>query len=134
MKIRSNFVSNSSSSSFVMVVTEEEYKKVVAKHAPLIQAILKNIMKLEIIFGKRCMVYATSSSVYQWENLNRKKIIEDAKIIANGESIMPGLNEGDLTDRDKLDRIITDNVYEYSVVKHFKRTPKDRIWKHEMDW
>jgi len=56
MKIRNGFVSNSSSSSFVLLTTEENHQKVletyIGEDKEIIELITKNLFKKKKIFGK----------------------------------------------------------------------------------
>lgn len=131
MKVRNGFVSNSSSSSFVLIVTKEAFNEAISKESPLGQAILSHVMEKATIFGRDCMTYGDCSSDYHWDDLPKEKILEKAKEIANGG---PLLNDGkEYSDDDYLD-IINDNVNSYSVKSYFKNVPKDQKWSYSMDW
>jgi len=136
MKIRSSFVSNSSSSSFVMVVTKEAFDTVMANETPIGQAILNYVMSPSKVLGQDCMTYGDCSSDYWWDEVSYGDIIADAKARANGGPLTSESDEP--TDEDELDdylsELIRDNLGEYSVKASFKQTPKDQVWTYDMDW
>lgn len=59
MKTRSDFVTNSSSSSFVIVTTRENYLNVVEELHPAMQALAKKMFSSTTVFGKKCMEAST---------------------------------------------------------------------------
>jgi hypothetical protein len=54
MKIRTDFVTNSSSSSFIIITTKENYDKVFEKLHPYLQEIAKACFCKHSTFGKDC--------------------------------------------------------------------------------
>ena len=59
MKIRTDFVTNSSSSSFIILTTRENYYKVLEDLHPAYQALAKHMFKSTTAFGKKCMTAST---------------------------------------------------------------------------
>lgn len=136
MKIRSGFVSNSSSSSFVLVVTKEAYDKVLTNEDPITRAILGAVMGAETVLGRECMTYGYCSSEYRWENVNVDEVVEKAKEIAGDDPVTT--NDKSPTDLAELDDFLQDIVREglgqYSVSASFKNVPTNQKWSHKLDW
>ena len=61
MKIRSGFVSNSSSSSFVAVVPMKIHEKVLEKNHPYVRAVVEALGSKRTVFGIECFVTSTYS-------------------------------------------------------------------------
>lgn len=138
MKIRSGFVSNSSSSSFVLVVTKEAFDEATTGVDPIYQAMLEAVMSKDTVFGHECMVYDDCSSEYWWESMDYGSVITRAKEIARAEFVPVTTSAEAPTDADELDEFLTEiirnNMGEYGTKAFFKSTPKDQIWSHGMDW
>lgn len=60
MKIRNGFVSNSSSSSFVLAVKLEEHEKLIKNLSDFDKAVLKGLGKVKNVFGQKCFVIGDS--------------------------------------------------------------------------
>lgn len=133
MKIRQGFVSNSSSSSFVMVVAKKAYDEVVAGLDPLDQAILEFVMEQGNVLGQKCMIYGDCSSDYWWDNININDIVNRAKEIAGDKPVMSDANSDDIDD-DDLREAVRDGMGEYSVKAYFKGVPATQKWSYDMDW
>lgn len=59
MKIRTDFVTNSSSSSFVILTTRENYYEVMEDMHPAYQALAEQMFSKTLVFGQHCMVAST---------------------------------------------------------------------------
>lgn len=72
MKVRSGFVSNSSSSSFVAVIPIEIHEKVLAQHHPYVRATVETLGSKRTVFGRECFVTSTWSDqgTSIWEYLD----------------------------------------------------------------
>jgi len=58
MKIRNGFVSNSSSSSFVLVVPKELHEKVLSEiNDEYVRAVVETIAQDKVVFGKDCYLF-----------------------------------------------------------------------------
>jgi hypothetical protein len=72
MKIRLGFVSNSSSSSFVLIVDKELHDKVRETLPPIVQEVVDFAMEEKVVFGRRMMVYHDLNTMggysYVWED------------------------------------------------------------------
>mgnify|MGYP006418420745 FL=1 len=67
MKIRHNFVSNSSSSSFVVFVTEEKWQETLESECPENRDLIKEHWYSQTILGHKMMGYDTwHSPDYSW--------------------------------------------------------------------
>jgi len=62
MKIRTGFVSNSSSSSFVAVVPMKIHERVLERKHPYIRAVVEALGGKKTVFGRECFVTSTYSS------------------------------------------------------------------------
>lgn len=136
MKIRPGFVSNSSSSSFVMVIVKRAYDLAIANEDPLTKAILEAVMHEDIVLGRKCMTYGDCSSDCWWDEVDADKIIERAKEIADGRLVTACPDAP--TDPDDLDEflkdVVSDSLGQYSVMATFKNVSPDQIWSYDMDW
>ncbi len=91
MKIRSGFVSNSSSSSFMAVVEKDAFEQMKKTLSPMALAVLNEIgVNNTQAFGKDCIVYEVMHGNYSWtEWVDRNRIgIEATRIAAEqGKSL-----------------------------------------------
>lgn len=139
MKIRNGFVSNSSSSSFVLVVRKDAFDKVKMKEDPLIQAILEAVMTSEVVLGHECMIYDDCSSEYWFDNIDIDGIINRAKEIAGAGKLtnltdIPYDTEEEPEEyQEFLREIVHENVGHYSIEAVFKNVP-DKVWTHNIYW
>lgn len=61
MKTRSGFVSNSSSSSFVLIVPVEIHEKALSDVSPQVRDMVNRVTKQETVFGRECRIYHESA-------------------------------------------------------------------------
>jgi len=136
MKIRTGFVSNSSSSSFVLIVTKDEYDRVCSQEDPIVRAILEAVMKSTNVLGNECMLYDDCSSEYWFEDVDQDTIVNRAIEIANGGRITSDPDAPHDPDELKefLKEIVYDGMGEYTIRDTFKSVPGDKKWSHGMDW
>ena len=135
MKIRSGFVSNSSSSSFVLVVKKELYDTVMSGLDPLHQAIMEATMRPDNVLWHECMVYENCSSDYWFDDIDIPQVIERAKEIAKGKApIVSNKIPIDPEEREiYFNDIVSDGLFN---VEYYFRNYADavQIWSHNMDW
>lgn len=137
MKIRSGFVSNSSSSSFVMVVVKEEFDKARDKQDPMGQALIDFTMEPMCVLGQDCMVYSSFSDagVYgTFYDVDQYKIINEARRIAKTQG-RPILDDPDFLackTEEEQDDWLSDYVIDelHSVSYYFDKVPDDKKWSH----
>jgi hypothetical protein len=79
MKTRSGFVSNSSSSSFVIIAPEEAYKKVFSEMTEYERAVMDCVDKHpESFFGKSVVVITGSSGNYScWDDFDSSEFVKE---------------------------------------------------------
>lgn len=74
MRLRSGFVSNSSSSSFILLVEKEEYDRVMEEAHPYLQAVAKAVSRERKCFGKDVVQMETFStpggSCWEWIDIS----------------------------------------------------------------
>ena len=89
MKIRNGFVSNSSSSSFILVTTQKVHDDVVAKMGKVEQTIIKALVKEEVITIKKGLGGPALMVLTTWSdaggNDNFSDIIADANEVPDNE-------------------------------------------------
>lgn len=136
MKIRTGFVSNSSSSSFVLIVTKDEYDKVYSREEPIGKAILEAVMGKTKVLGNECVIYDNCSSDYWFDNIDRSKVVDRAFEIANGNPVISDPNAPSDPDelKDFLEEVVYDGMGEYDIRDYFKDVPGDKKWSHSMGW
>lgn len=139
MKIRNGFVSNSSSSSFVLVITKDEYDKIRNEKEPLDQAIMNAVMYSSKVLGTDCMVYENFSDhggCGPFNEFDCSEVVEAAKKLAKEQNKLVCSDEDfptDLTEQDDwLRDVVSDGLHE--VQYNFKNVPKDKKWSHSQDW
>jgi len=84
MKIRTGFVSNSSSSSFVAVVDKEAYEQMKSTLGPMALAVLEELgVGQTKAFGRDCVIYEVMHGNHSWTDwVDRDKIGKNATKIA----------------------------------------------------
>jgi len=136
MKVRSGFVSNSSSSSFVLLVEKEAYDLAVANEDPITKAILEAVMGKDTVLGRECMTYGDCSSDYWWDEVNVNEVVERAKEIAGDDPVTT--YDKAPTNTNELDEFLRDTVRDgmrqYSIKDIFNSVPADQKWSCDMDW
>jgi hypothetical protein len=140
VKIRTGFVSNSSSSSFVLVVKKDAFDEWRSKSDPIIQAIADTIMRKKSVLGHECMLYETCSGDYCFENVSISDIIEKAKEMAKEQGVgvatriakLNNIKEEDVDDR-WLNDVVSDGFYDmkYDFREYINN---GRAWSHSIDW
>lgn len=83
MKVRKGFVSNSSSSSFIVLITKEAYDEIIKDIDPFAQAVVEQLSGKTQFLGTECVSYNHTSGNYtDFEWLSKDKCIKRAKEIA----------------------------------------------------
>lgn len=83
MKIRSGFVSNSSSSSFLILLTKEAYDEVISGVDPLAQAVVEQLSRKTKFLGTECVAYSRMSGNHDdFDWLVEKECVKRAKELA----------------------------------------------------
>ncbi|MHA2280201.1 MAG: hypothetical protein ACXAC5_04940 [Promethearchaeota archaeon] len=138
MKIRTGFVSNSSSSSFILAIRQDAFDEWRTQADPIDQAMAEATMIKDKIFDHECRIYEYASSDYWFDNINVGEIIDRAKEIAKeqGRGIateaakVNNIKEEDIDD-DWLHDHVGECLYE---VRYYFKDYADRTWSHSMDW
>ncbi len=142
MKIRTGFVSNSSSSSFVAVALKSVYDGYIKTEDPIIQAVAEAVVGEETVLGHECVSYSTWCDrggndpwEYDWDGT---AIVARAKEIAKeqGKPVCSDKNcpAEDANDYDDyLKDIAREALYD---VGHSIGAlgNKDESWSHSEDW
>lgn len=143
MKIRVGFVSNSSSSSFILIIKKDAYNDWLLKADPLDRAIVDATMRKNKVLGIDCMVYKRASSDGDggsFENINIDKIVKKAKKLAKTQGCSLAKNlakENDMEEDEIDDDWLYDAVSEglYDVECYFiKYLKSGEAWSHEQNW
>ena len=140
MKVRIGFVSNSSSSSFVLAIKKDAFDEWRKNEDPIVQAMAEATMHRDDIFGIDCMVYEYASSEGGWfDNLCISDIVnrgneiakEQNRGVATKVAIINKTKEEDIDDS-WLHEHVSECIYE--VGDYFDEISKDKVWSHGMDW
>jgi len=136
MKIRNGFVSNSSSSSFVLVVRKNEYDKVKNACDPLYQIVMDAVMSPTNIFGNECMEFSSNSGDYQYDYIDLDEMVEKVKALAIKQGRPASSDEYFPTAQDEQDDWLRDAISDglYEVKYSFNSVPKDKQWSCSQDW
>ena len=128
MKTRTGFVSNSSSSSFVLITTKENHDKAMEKLSPYEKAVIKAIMEPDNVFGRKCMVGGEYSDNGGGGNLDYLEIEYEDEDKAEDENADENADE----DTDENDE---NNPYD-AWEKYRNEVKKDRksVFTYSMDW
>lgn len=135
MKIRQGFVSNSSSSSFVLLVSIEEYQKVKATKNPLLQVIMDTVMTKTDVLGKKCMMYEYFSDIGGYNNLDdieAESIVHSAKELA--QTLGVPIVEDDLPDDEEERNYILESFAKENLFEIAGLFSSDKTWHNRMDW
>jgi hypothetical protein len=126
MKIREGHVSNSSSSSFLLVVTEDVFKKALKEASPLVKDIVKYLEpEKRRVFGKKVVIITTQDCHGEGTIFN---------MIQNGDVKVDVPKKEDdesgeyADDADYIKREIADNAWNDFVAKLEKN--KDDVFTH----
>lgn len=123
MKIRTGFVSNSSSSSFVALMSKEKYDELISKmDDPLHRAVVEELSSETTFMGKECVKYSYMSGNYSYlEYMSEADIFERAAELAEEMGVdfcaedrklweaSPWSHKGDLVDGND-DSVFTNEV------------------------
>jgi hypothetical protein len=141
MKVRTGFVSNSSSSSFVLIVTKDEFDKVRDKEDPIGKAILDATMFPTKVFGQSCMMYESFSNnggIGTFYDFDTCGTIYGARELAEAEGRKLCVDENFPSDgtEEEQDNWLYDYVNEglYDVRYSFGDVPEDKKWSHRQGW
>ena len=96
MKLRSGFVSNSSSSSFVILIEKDEHEKVLREVHPYIRAVIEAIAETNTLYNMPIVTVSTYNDQSGYNNL------DDLDIDYNG-GIPEGQWEEEMTPHEALE-------------------------------
>lgn len=126
MKVRLGFVSNSSSSSFLVLMKENDYKQMVASFVPLSAAVMDFLAKDEMFCGEKHVKISYVEGNYSWaEDVDTDALLEMAKAIAKERSVELGFEEEEYLD-DAYD-LIYDGT---SDLEKYAKKLKDKAFVH----
>ena len=140
MKIRAGFVSNSSSSSFVLIIKKDAYSEWRSQSDPIVQAAADAVMESYNIFGNECMLYEYASNDYWFDHISIDEIVKKAKEMAKEQNVGIATKIAQLNnvrEEDINDEWLYDNASEilYSIKYSFGDYIKDgKAWSHSIDW
>ena len=121
MKIRNGFVSNSSSSSFVMLMSKDVYDGLLEDLNPLEQAIVDHFSSNTRFLETDCIVYQHTSGNYSnFEYISQEECIQKAKEIS--EATGKEFDESDWSE---------DILYEF---ESSARKIRDKIFMHSEEF
>lgn len=123
MKIRSGFVSNSSSSSFVAVVLQDEYDKLISKMNELEALIFNDLISKPKKFGdtKVFVINRVTGEACYWSAPKGAEKVARKVLKEMGETHI---------DRDYIDEIISEAYY--GVAKFIEDLPSHKRIIHDM--
>jgi len=136
MKIRSGFVSNSSSSSFVMIVKKEAYENVFSNLSKLEQKLAEDLFKETNVFGELCMLIEEYSDMggegtIEWtiDNFDVCQVAEECC----PEGVVPNSDTEEWSNHvDDMSDMLSDCAYGLSD-KFAEQLKEDQYFSHSFD-
>ncbi len=127
MKIRTGFVSNSSSSSFVALFPADKFEEMKAELSPVELATVEEVgFDKKTFNGIECVVFGYTSGNYSTvEYLDRKSISARAAEIAKERGV-------ELSEDEDSEEVICEATYSLQTL--IRKLPKDTVFTHSEDF